>query len=178
MMKEIGSRELAVSVSIYMQIISLLRNVFFIFIGVWRTYMSYVLPALRSVMCICKCCPHTHTYAHSYPWVLKFLTYLEAPDAGIIDTKTERQEETVCDRNIGVFLKEFSGACACLLSHSSRVRLCSPRDCSLPGSSVHGILQARTLEWLFFGDLSYFPLNLSFISHTVVQFLHHYSRYH
>ena len=26
--------------------------------------------------------------------------------------------------------------------------LCDPRDCSLPGSSVHGILQARTLEWV------------------------------
>ena len=24
---------------------------------------------------------------------------------------------------------------------------CDPMDCSLPGSSVHGILQARTLEW-------------------------------
>ena len=26
--------------------------------------------------------------------------------------------------------------------------LCDPVDCSLPGSSVHGILQARTLEWV------------------------------
>ena len=26
--------------------------------------------------------------------------------------------------------------------------LCNPMDCSLPGSSVHGILQARILEWL------------------------------
>ena len=26
--------------------------------------------------------------------------------------------------------------------------LCSPVDCSLPGSSVHRILQARILEWL------------------------------
>ena len=25
--------------------------------------------------------------------------------------------------------------------------LCEPMDCSLPGSSVHGIFQARTLEW-------------------------------
>ena len=25
---------------------------------------------------------------------------------------------------------------------------CDPMDCSLPGSSVHGILQARTLEWV------------------------------
>ena len=30
----------------------------------------------------------------------------------------------------------------------SRVRLCNPMDCSLPGSSVHGILQARILEWV------------------------------
>ena len=26
--------------------------------------------------------------------------------------------------------------------------LCNPMDCSLPGSSVHEILQARTLEWV------------------------------
>jgi len=26
--------------------------------------------------------------------------------------------------------------------------LCKPVDCSLPGSSVHGILQARILEWV------------------------------
>ena len=34
--------------------------------------------------------------------------------------------------------------------------VCDPMDCSLPGSSVHGILQARILEWLPFfspGDL-------------------------
>ena len=26
--------------------------------------------------------------------------------------------------------------------------LCNPMDCSLSGSSVHGILQARILEWV------------------------------
>ena len=26
--------------------------------------------------------------------------------------------------------------------------LCDPMDCSLPGSSLHGILQARILEWV------------------------------
>ena len=30
----------------------------------------------------------------------------------------------------------------------SRVRLCDPMDCSLPGSSIHGIFQARVLEWV------------------------------
>ena len=26
--------------------------------------------------------------------------------------------------------------------------LCNPMDCSLPGSSIHGIIQARTMEWI------------------------------
>ena len=37
----------------------------------------------------------------------------------------------------------------CMLSHFSHVlTLCDPMDCRLPGSSVHGILQARILEWV------------------------------
>ena len=38
----------------------------------------------------------------------------------------------------------------------SRVRLCDSMNCSPQGSSVHGILQERVLEWvaiLFSGDL-------------------------
>ena len=30
----------------------------------------------------------------------------------------------------------------------SCLTLCDPTDCSLPGSSLHGILQARVLEWV------------------------------
>ena len=30
----------------------------------------------------------------------------------------------------------------------SYLTLCNPMDCSLPGSSVHEILQARMLEWV------------------------------
>ena len=35
--------------------------------------------------------------------------------------------------------------CAQLLNHA---RLCDPMDCSPPGSSAHGILQVRILEWV------------------------------
>ena len=38
----------------------------------------------------------------------------------------------------------------------SCLALCNPTDCSPPGSSAHGVLQARILEWVampFFGDL-------------------------
>ena len=34
-----------------------------------------------------------------------------------------------------------------LVTHSY-LTLCDPMDCSLPGSSVHGIFQARILEWV------------------------------
>ena len=42
--------------------------------------------------------------------------------------------------------------CMKVKSESEVARLCptpsDPMDCSLPGSSVHGILQARVLEWV------------------------------
>ena len=43
-----------------------------------------------------------------------------------------------------------------VLVAQSRLILCDPVNCSLPGSLVPGILQARILEWAaipFFGDL-------------------------
>ena len=39
-------------------------------------------------------------------------------------------------------------ACVCAQSFQSGLNLCDAMDCSLPGSSVHGILQARLLEWV------------------------------
>ena len=44
-------------------------------------------------------------------------------------------------------------ACMHVKSLQSCVTLCDPMDCSPPGSSVHGILQARILEW--------FPISFS-----------------
>ena len=35
-----------------------------------------------------------------------------------------------------------------LLSLFRRVRLCDPTDCSPPGSTVRGVLQARIVEWV------------------------------
>ena len=35
-----------------------------------------------------------------------------------------------------------------MLSHFSHVQFCDPMGHGLPGSSVHGILQARILEWV------------------------------
>ena len=47
--------------------------------------------------------------------------------------------------NVGVCLP-FN--IALILSHSVVSNSCNPMDCSLPHSSVHGISQARILEWV------------------------------
>ena len=53
---------------------------------------------------------------------------------------------------IGYFVCEFhsiTGKQYCQKWKSlSRFWLCNPIDCSLPGSSVHELLQARVLEWI------------------------------
>ena len=46
------------------------------------------------------------------------------------------------------FSKLYPAAAAAAKSLQSCPTLCDPIDCSLPGSPVPGILQARTLEWV------------------------------
>ena len=49
-----------------------------------------------------------------------------------------------CAENVGFEV------CVCTRAKllQSCLTLCNPMDCSLPGFCVHGILQARTLEWV------------------------------
>ena len=58
-----------------------------------------------------------------------------------------------CLQNEGIYSKIlislFSNCmCSSAKSHQSCLTLCGPVDWSLPGSSVHGILQSRILEWV------------------------------
>ena len=67
---------------------------------------------------------------------------------------------------------------AYVLSCFSHIRLCDPKDWSLPGSSVHGISQERILEWvaISFSRLSFPPrdwTHVSYISCTGRQILYH-----
>ena len=47
-----------------------------------------------------------------------------------------------------------------------RLTLCDPKDCSLPGSSVHGIFQVRVLEWvaISFSKGSFQPKDRTWVS--------------
>ena len=50
--------------------------------------------------------------------------------------------------------------------------LCDPMDCSLPGSAVRGILQARILEWvaISFSRGSSQPRDQTWVSRTAGRF--------
>ena len=48
----------------------------------------------------------------------------------------------------GQVLPGKHSAAAAAMSLQSCLTLCNPMDCSLPGSSVHRIFQARVLEWV------------------------------
>ena len=45
--------------------------------------------------------------------------------------------------------KKFVSVDMCVCVSYLCLTLCDPMDCSPPGSSVHGVLQAGILEWFF-----------------------------
>ena len=49
-----------------------------------------------------------------------------------------------------IFRDSVANECVCMRAKTlqSCLTLCDPMDCSPPGSSVHGILQARIMEWV------------------------------
>ena len=49
--------------------------------------------------------------------------------------------------NLYIALNSMVILCVCTLSKLG-LMLCNPMDCSLPGFSIHEILQARILEWV------------------------------
>ena len=56
------------------------------------------------------------------------------------------QRKEITERNL--YMTIFSFLLHCCLVTKLCLAVWSPVDCSLPGSSVHGILQARILEWV------------------------------
>ena len=64
----------------------------------------------------------------------------------------EEAASALCGLSLGAWgrrgLKSALLILACAQSLRSCLPLCNPRDCSPPGSSVHGISQARILDWV------------------------------
>ena len=92
-------------------------------------------------MCVCVCVilTHTHTHTHTHAGILFSLLKKEG-NTSFCDIVNEPE---------GNYAKWYKPVCVCVCAHAcaqSCPTLCDPMDCSLPGSSVRWILQARTLE--------------------------------
>ena len=65
--------------------------------------------------------------------------------------KNETGLDQCCPAELSVKTEMFRSStisrCCCLVTKLYPI-LCDPMDCSLPGSSVYGISQARILEWV------------------------------
>ena len=56
--------------------------------------------------------------------------------------------------------------------------LSDPTDCSLPGSSIHGIFQARVLEW---GAIAFSKLYVTtgyLLDTAIIEQFHHHGKFH
>ena len=64
--------------------------------------------------------------------------------------------------------------CVCVLVAQSYLTLCDPMGCSSPGSSIHGIFQARILEWIdiSFSRGSSLPRDQTQVSHIAGRLYH------
>ena len=91
-----------------------------------------------------------------WPLVPQAMTEPRPPALGARTTETPgKSPGSDCDCQVmrclasGLIVKTSLSVHTCLVTPPCPT-LCNPVDCSPPGSSVHGILQARTLEWVAF----------------------------
>ena len=82
-----------------------------------------------------------------------FIGFLKLALCISIVTSREKQEQPWVESysQLHFYVEEakiYTKQSACMHSHFTCVQLFVTMDCSLPGSTVHGILQARILEWV------------------------------
>ena len=83
---------------------------------------------------------------------------------------------TSCAYILQQWIMPYMIMCACLVARSCLTH-CDPMDCSPLGSSVHGISQARILEWvaISFSRGSFWPRDWTWVSCIGRQILYHWA---
>ena len=136
--------------------VSLINQVHFSYSHNWKIT---ILPNV--IVLVCQCC-HTNV-----PRAGGFKQQKFSPKSGGWKSKIKVSAVLVSYEAFLLGLKIAPSCCAllgifslcadirvcacvytCVLITQSYPTLCIPMDCSPPGSSVHGILQARILEWV------------------------------
>ena len=75
---------------------------------------------------------------------INYKFYVDFQLCARLEPQLPRDSKVNCVFYVSPYVCEM---CVCMSAQSS-LTLCDPMDCSPPGSSVHGILQSRILEWV------------------------------
>ena len=102
---------------------------------------------------------NSNTALHTYPWL--FIHLRKSPHSCSLygnknDGRNRRNNLIFASNLIHIDWAE-SGVVVCCLVTKSCLTPCNPMDCNVPGSYVHGILQARILEWIAISSLGDLP---------------------
>ena len=119
---------------------------------------------------------HTHTHTHTHTQTYAAAVAAAKSLQSCLTLRPHRRQPTMLlcpwdspGKNTGVGC-HFPLQCMKVKSENEVAQLCptlrDPMDCSLPGSSVHGIFQARVLEWV---AISFFILKLGNILFCVIK---------
>ena len=83
----------------------------------------------------------------SYNWFLKTPNYLKTCPTRFPATQRASLHPEQVPKAVLKVTRFNLHRCVCLVTQSC-LTLCDPLNCSLPGFSVHGILQTRIMEWV------------------------------
>ena len=124
------------------------------------------------------------------------ILWIQSPSAVILEPskirKPPKMDGHISNQSTSILLifhiihQKVIAVCVYVLVAQSCPTLCDPMDCSLPGSSIHGILQARILAWIAisFSRKSSWPRDWILVSHIAgwllneLQFIQSNSGFH
>ena len=95
---------------------------------------------------------HTHTHIHTHTHMYTFLSPGNLPNPGTKPRSPALQMDSLpakSSEKANVHIRTYIITIGmCVLATQSCPALCNLMNCNPPGSSVHGILQERILEWV------------------------------
>ena len=111
-----------------------------------KMFLTYISMSLlrdtQSILVIINRTKVNNFHAYGFFHILKYFLKL---DSQKLHYWIRKKEHWWLWRDCQNILMRIS--CVCLVAQSCPT-LCDPMDCSLPGSSAHGIFQARILVWV------------------------------
>ena len=143
------------------------RNKVLIHATTWKIFKNIMLSDMHAQSCLTLCGPMDYSPPPN-PQALLFMRFsrqeywsgLPCPFPGDLHNPGIKSASFGSPALVGGFFTTSATWEACLVTRKSESEvaqscptLCDHMDCSLPGSSVHGIFQARVLEW---GAISFY----------------------